>query len=431
MLIIQLSKIDRFLFWASTFTKGISIDKTEFNGIVEFIATTVLKNFGLYNSTFFKEISVKNFDATNKLDSTINHYFIVNCNFDAGFKAIENSPRFYPKLTLTFSSSLKGIMLFEKIKFSNVNVSGHNNNLALTFDDCLFSEFNLNNVTINQVLRLSKCKANSEINTPSRFIIQNSNIGKMNLLDVNFQTFKNISLVDSFISDIQFASVKWFYKQQLENSNEENRETFRQLKLAAEKSSDNIAAIEFKGNELYFYHKYLDENTPKHFRISVPQNILLWILFIIPILLLNMIFWIICFLFSKQKAKYNISNKIILWLARVSNNYGSSWTRPLGLIFCINIFFFILMGISLSNEIIWTFDISNINHTFNEAFKYPSLFFQLLNPAHDINRVLTSLGIDATKEAISWIVYAFDLIHRIIYAFLIYQLVVAFRKYVK
>ena len=330
--------------------------------------------------------------------------------------------------------------------------------------DSCFNIIKLEDVTNNQTIRFSQCKANNEIAIPSEFIINRSNIGKTNFLDVNFSSFEKISIIDSFISDIQFASITWFKKEQLINSNSHNRETFRQLKFAAEKSGDNITALEFKSNELYFYQNIIDNSIPKFKPLSINNKVLndkncitlrvinfvrklfnyneleavhidlkyLRSILHFPIKLVNYVYHKVNLAILMKDFSQQLGNKFILWLGRITNNFGTNWIKPIVMILLGTLFFHIVISISLSTKLFWRLDVFNISGTFSIFFDYPSLYFHLLNPAHDLNRILGSkLFADPEFKSVHWSVYALDMLHRIMYGFLLFQLIVAFRKFVK
>lgn len=431
-LTIQDTTFNRLLVLESSFTAGLCIERSTFAGKIEFLVTNFDSYFGLYDSTFNKEFSVKNEDKTNSLTSHINHYFIQNCNFESGFHAINCIKSRPPDLTLNFSNSLKGNVIFEAINFNKVILQGHNNVLSLTFDTCRFTSFQCNNVTNNQTLRLSNCES-LKSDVESDFSITNSNLGKMNLLGCDLSSFDLINIRTSFISEIQFANIKWFNNNSLKQSDEQNKETYRQLKLAAEKQGDSVSALNFKSKELYFYQKMLNKikETPKNKDTKIFSKILS-ILTWLPnkVYIFIKLFW--TKLSNMIDPSKTLSDRIVLFLGKFTNNYGTNWSRPLFLILIITLIFYFFISVSLSDQILWSFDITNFNQTISEISAHPSLFFHLLNPAHDLNRILSSkFFAEPEISSVHWSVYAFDILHRIIYAFLIYQLVVAFRKFAK
>jgi len=429
-LVIQDTKFTKLYVYGGLFSGSLTIEKSEFSDKLEFIGTSFNSYFGLYDSIFKKEFSVKNEDIANSLSSHINHYFIQNCNFESGFHAINSKPDFHPELTLTFSNSLKGNVVFETINFNKVILQGHNNGLSLTFDACRFTSFHCNNVTNNQTLRLSNCESlKSDIE--SDFSITNSNLGKMNLLGCNLSSFDSVNIKSSFIYEIQFANIIWFKDHSLKETDDQNRETYRQLKLAAEKQGDTVTALNFRSKELFFYQKMLLNGTspsPWIRKVIILLNILFWV----PqkIIFCISYFWNV---FSKViDPSKTLSDRIILFLGRLTNNFGTNWSRPIFLILMITFIFYFAITISLSPNISWAFDIYNIKQTVHELKAYLSLYFHLLNPTHDLNRILSSsLFTNPIEKPIPSSVYAFDIIHRIIYAFLLFQLVVAFRKFAK
>jgi hypothetical protein len=407
-------KCEKLLISSCRYSKSLSIDKSEIFDTVNFVETNFNQNFNLFDSIFNKEVSISNVN--------VGHYFIRNCNFKTGFIAQYKEQPIEPSLTLNFSNSLIGNIIFDSTTFKNVILSGHNNSLSLTFDTCKFHIFECNNITNNQTIRLSNCE--SSIEEGSKLIIKNSNLGKLNLLGTNLSRFKEVTIKSSFISDIQYANIIWFDETSLTGTNEEKMEIYRQLKLAGEKQGDAVSTLRFKSKELLYYQTTLGQpsSLPKTLQnLMTPFRIIFKFLNSFLRSLINFI-----------DPTKTLSDRIILYLGKTTNNFGTNWTKPIFLILITTLLFYIAISISLSNQILWSLDFTNIPQTFVELKLYPSLYFQLLNPAHDLNRILSSnfFSKSVLKE-IHWSVFAFDILHRIIYAFLIFQLVVAFRKFVK
>jgi len=427
---IQDTKFNRLYVWGSTFTSSLSIHRTDFSDQLEFQGTNFGDHFGLFDSTFTKEISIKNDDKANSIQSHINHYIIQSCNFESGLHAIDFKPDFHPDVTIHLSNSLKGNIFFESVNFNKVILVGHNNGLSLTFDTCKFISFQCKNVTNNQTIRLSNCDA-LKSGEDSELSITNSNLGKMNLLGCDLSSFDIVKIKSSFISDIQFANIKWFNDHSLKESNDQNKETYRQLKLAAEKQGDTVTALNFRSKELFFYQKMLFTSTsptPWPQKLKYLMDILFWL----PqktILYLKRLWNYIANLLDPSKT---LGDRIILFLGRTTNNFGTNWIKPIVMILLGTLFFHIVISISLSPKLSWSLDIFNIAETFSVFSDYPSLYFHLLNPTHDLNRIVSSQFFsNPVLQTVHWSVYALDMLHRIMYGFLLFQLIVAFRKFVK
>lgn len=92
---------------------------------------------------------------------------------------------------------------------------------------------------------------------------------------------------------------------------------------------------------------------------------------------------------------------------------------------------------SLSPFLDFGFDFNNAQESLNVVIQNLSLFFQLFNPAHDLNRIIPSINQNLDNNnfgaglKLNSFAYFLDTIHRIIYAFLLFQLVTAFRKFSK
>lgn len=109
---------------------------------------------------------------------------------------------------------------------------------------------------------------------------------------------------------------------------------------------------------------------------------------------------------KKGKWSRRAQNRFILFLGRISNSHGESWTRGVGFTLAIGLLFFIPMFFSTE---CWEF---------NKIIEY---YFQFMLPTHSID-FLNELN------PYPW-TYILDFTGRIFVAFGYYQTVVAFRKF--
>lgn len=118
-------------------------------------------------------------------------------------------------------------------------------------------------------------------------------------------------------------------------------------------------------------------------------------------------------------------DRISLWLGQ-TNNFGANWGKPLWLSLAITLLFFPFMAIAADNTISMrpSCSVEGLEKFFSVCVHHFGAFFQMLNPARIPVRMFPDMKL-------SWDLYALDFVHRIILAFLIYQIIVAFRKYVK
>tara|TARA_R110002051_G_scaffold308954_1_gene381261 strand:- start:5479 stop:6645 length:1167 start_codon:yes stop_codon:yes gene_type:complete len=163
------------------------------------------------------------------------------------------------------------------------------------------------------------------------------------------------------------------------------RETLRIIRKAFEGNSDYINSLNYKKLELKTFDKILDYN------IKISQD--------------------------KWSNKFN---RVILWLNRKSNDYGTRFEYGVLFTFRVGLIFFIL--IFLSTEEFWNriclnceIDLDVIAYTIKQFINY-------LNPVHSMD------FIDEVRP-IFGISYIFDFFGRIAVGYGIYQTVQAFRKY--
>lgn len=219
-------------------------------------------------------------------------------------------------------------------------------------------------------------------------IWDNSDLGKAKFNDVDFSdsriTFDNSYLGNSIFSNIQWPSRghKLYSIQEVKGEPVKDnrkkslilREVYRQLKNVSKSQSNNIDALVFYRNEMDEYYSYLK---------TFPY-------------------------FEK------ISDKFILETSRLSNNYGLNWVTPIILLICSSFLFHYLIGVC-----IYGWDCPYYFH----CMKFSSVFL-LIVPLHTIT--LIHQDIMQYDWAVFW-----DFISRIFSSYFIFQIVSAFRKYIK
>ena len=160
------------------------------------------------------------------------------------------------------------------------------------------------------------------------------------------------------------------------------RETFRVLRKTFEVNSDYIHSLDYKKLELHTYDKILDHN------IKLGQGV-----------------------YS------SIFNKIILFLNRKSNLYGTRFEYGVLFTFLVGLFFFYFSYINLNTI---EFAAVPCQWSFGQFEEFSINFLKFLNPVHSV---------DYLGEQHSLLFYFFDYLGRIFVGYGIYQTVQAFRKY--
>lgn len=346
-IVFQDCTIEKFSIWGSTIHQSFTFDRVEIKKETTFTANIIKDSFCIYNSIFLKEFEVNNFDGTNNLIGHTGHYIIKSSNFDGGLNVNYNNQFRAPSLNVKFSLPLKGNMFFENISFKDVLLEGYNNTASLTFDNCKFFNFSCNNFTNNQILRISRCSAHI-LDGKSLFVVENSNVGKTNISGSDFFDFNEIRIKSSFIYEILTSNVRWFKDENLIQGNKEKKETYRQLKIAAERQGDIQSYLEFKRRELFYLMEYMDENKSyfcnpirNYIRGLKNKNYLKFIYLVIsyPV---NLLLDLFVLFFNSLKLYFNnkaeFSNLLVLQISKFTNDFGNNWIKPIKLIIVITVF---------------------------------------------------------------------------------------------
>jgi hypothetical protein len=313
--------------------------------------------------------------------------------FNSGFFIIGNE-NIVKSLFIEFSPKLIGKMVFTSINIESVLITGTNSENDIIFRNVGFNKINIVDFFNQRSFMISNLNLQFTKNNDSIFYLNDSDLGSWQLTNFDFSAFKQINWQDSQIFGIKSSSVKWFKDKSLIIEGESDpktclrrRELYRQLKLASEKESDRISALEFKSRELKAYLNALK--------------------------ILGEKWWAI--------------DRITLCLG-LTNSHGQNWVLPLGLILAITtILFYPLIFMAGDPEIaLWCLECDFINlKTFGIKFwHYGSFWPSLFNPARRLSDLFP--GIDISFALGFW-----DGFQRILLAFFIFQIVSAFRKFVK
>lgn len=377
--------------WGGDSSSGISFNDNQFNDDVYIKGMKSVGSLTISGDNFKKSIKIDIDDPTNNKQGNFDGVFIVSGNFGIGL-TLNGSVNSIKSLFISASQNLIGTLQFNGCSFKDARVQGDNHKASIVFNHCVFQKLTFTSFINFGNLILSSSKAISE--TDSELIIKNSNLGKSQLFNFYLNSFKKISITDSQISEIITSGVTWFSYEQLfvpadENQNfyKKKREVFRQFKQALEKQGDKIHALEFQAEELKTFERQV----------------------------------------SAEKRFWN-QNRIILWLGK-TNDFGLNWVKPIWLILAITIIFYFFIIISSSNNLIFkpATTLNELLFTIEEFKRYGYLIPQLLNPARYLDRIL-----DSEKDiTLGFWTYFLDTFHKIILAFFIFQIISAFRKYVK
>lgn len=413
--------------------QGIIFNDGTFKEDIDFsLNETQASGLTIISTTFEKSFTIKYHSGNVRPSLGISKYFISSAKFSNGLNILgvedffAERPRI-KEINVDFSSLLIGSILFSHLDVGTLILRGYNTVTKLTLKHLHVNQAKVNGLINEGGLIFSNFRA-SKSEWPEEekesllrntgFYIDDSNLGKAQFFQVNFQSFEKIVFHNLILTDISTSIVTWFTKAQLEDgqiapilkgfksvkktkdaqlltgqrasllaSLNSKKEIYRQLKFAAQKQGDIALSHEFQRHEMEYYKLITEYKEPKQ--------------------------W---------------SEFLILWSSN-SNNFGQSWLRAFwGLIF-FSLISYIPIGFLTSDQL----DYARFASSFDEVllnvrvivFDNFKSWFILLNPAHRIN----DLASDITKFPSA--VYFWDILSRVVVAYFLFQMVSAFRKFSK
>jgi len=368
------------------FNDGIFEDDLSIN------AVPISSNMTIFGTDFKKSINFTLHDKTNNKKGSLNQVFIKSGKFGEQF-IVNGSGGQLEELTIITSKQLEGDLYFNSININTAKLSGDNYKSNIVFNHSNFNSLNFD--FFNNYSTLSIISAKS-FNKNSELALSHSNLGKTHLFNTFLNTFEKVKIYNSVLTEIIVANVKWFEDNQLNAnitaSSEEytqRKEIYRQIKFALEKQGDRISSLRFKALEMSAYKNEM---------------------------------------FAKVKWYCKIFNidRFILWVGQ-TNNFGQNWLKPALIAIGFTLLFYSLIVVGLSEKLVYcfNFDLDSIGLTWNEFVKHAHAIPQLLNPAHVLSRIFPEY------KNIGFGVYLFDYLQKIFLAFFIFQIISAFRKYMK
>lgn len=298
--------------------------------------------------------------------------------------------------------------LIQRQSFDNISLDGTNKGQEIRFEDVECDNISIQNFKNEGSLKFFGIKPKNVNNDKTNFSIFNSNLEKAEFYRTSFSKYKELIIIDSFITDTLFIGCEWRNNirssnpicEELESapittawficlqswipwwSKKDERkitpeeiirikEAYRQLKVSMAKISDKVQEHKFYAEELNFHNKSLSCKTH---------------------------FW----------------DKLILGASKYFSNYGQSFIKPLLSLLFGHLFFFIIAilcdgftPLHLSNEPTFM--------GFEVAFEK---FFIYINP---LRKVETSF---------SGYLILLDLLMRIWSSYMIYNLIRASRRFI-
>lgn len=298
------------------------------------------------------------------------------------------------KLTIFTKADEVGDIFVTGHSFDKIYLSGTNKDREFNF-----SKIKCDNLSINDFKNEGSFNfygiepKNKDV---GYFQIVNSNLDNAHFYRASFSDYKELIIIDSFITDTLFLGCKWSnniraisgpdtrsFDDSLKNgrkiSSNENiaiREAYRQLKISMSNHSDKIQENRFYAQELVFYNKTLNWGKP-------------W----------QDTFW----------------DKVVLYWSKLFSDYGQSFIRPLIWLLLGHLIMFIIAIIFQGFEPLYISWNNASEEAFKEAFEK---YFLYINPLRKLETTLPGYLI------------ILDLLMRIWSSYMIYNIIRASRRFI-
>ena len=238
----------------------------------------------------------------------------------------------------------------------------------INIGECDFRNFTISHV--RNAGRLIVYRMNEKVTECGKLVLEDSHLGNSDLQNVNLTYYKPVSIKNSLFSNMKYTGVQWPRPDNIELDKTETNEKKRDTY----RTLKNVAQKNSDApRAIAFYAKEMEAYS----------HTLSW-------------------------EKGERIDMLILWFNQKTNNFGLNWVLPIGLILGLGFLFYILL-------------LSSCLGTCNSSVA--GKFFVFLNPTHKIEFVC--------KGSWGFFTYFFDFVFRLIEAALIYQTIIAFRKYTR
>lgn len=298
------------------------------------------------------------------------------------------------KLTIFTKADEVGDIFITEQSIDKIYLSGTNKDREFNFSKVKCNDLTINNFKNEGSFNFYGIEPKDK--NVGYFQILNSNLDNAQFYRASFSDYKELIIIDSFITDTLFLGCKWannvraisgpdslLFDESIKNgrkiSTNENiaiREAYRQLKISMSNHSDKIQENRFYAQELVFYNKTLNWGKP-------------W----------EDTFW----------------DKVVLYWSKLFSNYGQSFIRPLIWLLLGHLIMFNL-AILLQGFKPLYFSLSNASEeAFREAFEK---YFLYINPLRKLEITLPGYLI------------ILDLLIRIWSSYMIYNIIRASRRFI-
>lgn len=383
-------------FTRSAFPNAI-FENAQIGGDLKFYEPQIKGQMSIFGSTIrgrtlitsFPEVPLPKKQKTG-FEAFLPSIFIHSTDFVEGF-TLEGKDKATNGISLDFSPLLKGRLEFRNVNIKTLELKGTNSESNVFFRNVGLGKVSFLDFINHKSISFSKLNSGYTKSQNAAFSIQDSDLGNWEIANFDFDAFGQVKWKDSQITGLRTSAVSWFRENKLIAEGEDDpstcfrrREFYLQLKQSAQKQGDRINELEFKRREIKAYRKGL------------------------------------------KIRNENRWDRFTIWTGG-SNNHGQNWVKPLVIITVLSTlqfpFLFILADKEISFVPSWT--IYGWDRFWSKVSEHGTVWVQLFNPARRVSDLFSE-----PLENPFW-VYFLDGFHRIILAFFIFQIVSAFRKFVK
>ena len=238
----------------------------------------------------------------------------------------------------------------------------------INIGECNFNTFIISNVRNIGKFRLYNINQKEE--KRDLLILSDLSLGDSEFQNVDLGFYKEAFIKDNLFSSLKYTGLNWpldFETDKTDTDHKKKRDAYRVLKNVAMDNNDAPQALRFYAKEMETYSKTLSTK------------------------------------------KENALDRLILGFNRWTNDYGLSWFRPIFLILLFGALFYYLL--------LWSLDLS-----FTDTGNWNE-FPIFLNPTHKTEFI--------DRANWNFLANSIDLLFRLIETTLIYQTIVAFRKFTR